>query len=42
MVVDPELSPDTVGYPSVKLFDTPGCRRASATYSRQYEDETGP
>jgi hypothetical protein len=32
-----ELS-DTAGCKSVKNFDTPGCRIASDSYSRQYEE----
>ncbi|GGI99661.1 hypothetical protein GCM10008995_06860 [Halobellus salinus] len=33
--------PDTVGYNSVKIFDTPGCRNTSRDYSRQYENPDG-
>ena len=28
---------DTVGYSRVTYFDTPGCRKSSRSYSRQYE-----
>ncbi|GGJ17395.1 hypothetical protein GCM10008995_28990 [Halobellus salinus] len=28
---------DTVGYSRVTYFDTPGCRKSSRNYSRQYE-----
>ncbi|GGJ03463.1 hypothetical protein GCM10008995_11550 [Halobellus salinus] len=33
-----ERMTDTVGYSRVTYFDTPGCRKSSRSYSRQYEN----